>query len=76
MAGDSADLAYRAAHTLKSTSANLGARALVTQCETLEALARRGQLAATAEPLRQLETVYPQVARALEDFRAEMSAAR
>jgi HPt (histidine-containing phosphotransfer) domain-containing protein len=70
--GDSADLAYRAAHTLKSTSANLGARALVTHCEALEALARRGQLADGAERVRQIEVVYPEVARALQALRAEV----
>jgi signal transduction histidine kinase/DNA-binding response OmpR family regulator/HAMP domain-containing protein/HPt (histidine-containing phosphotransfer) domain-containing protein len=73
-AADAADLAYRAAHTLKSSSANLGALGLVTPCETLEALARRGDLSASAEPMRQLEHAYPQVARELAALRAEVSA--
>jgi CheY-like chemotaxis protein/HPt (histidine-containing phosphotransfer) domain-containing protein len=76
VAEDAADLAYRAAHTLKSTSANLGARALVTRCEALEALARRGRLADGVEQVRQIEVVYPEVARALQALRAEVAAAR
>lgn len=44
----------REAHSLKSTSASLGAMRMVEQCVTIEAAARRGELAAcvdAAEPL-------------------------
>jgi len=45
----------RASHTLKSNAANVGEEALRRLCETLEALARQGDLAAVAERLRELQ---------------------
>lgn len=61
--------ARRAAHTLKSNAANLGARAFAHLCEELEAAARLGQ----AEPLR---TALPEFERQLRRMMDAMAAAR
>jgi HPt (histidine-containing phosphotransfer) domain-containing protein len=71
VAADRADPASSLAHTIKSTSANLGAKLLAALCETLEAAARNRKLADGAEPLRQVEIMYPQVVLALQSLRAE-----
>ncbi|MBK7538367.1 MAG: response regulator [Myxococcales bacterium] len=68
----SADAVYRAAHTLKSTSATLGAHGLAALCARLEELARGGSVDGGSEPLGQLDAVYPQVARELRELRAEL----
>jgi signal transduction histidine kinase/CheY-like chemotaxis protein/HPt (histidine-containing phosphotransfer) domain-containing protein/HAMP domain-containing protein len=65
------DPAFYLAHALKSTSANLGAKPLAALCEVLEAAAHHGKLAEGAEPLRQIEVMYPQVALALRSLRVE-----
>ncbi len=49
---------HEAAHTLKSSSANLGATALADICSHLEEAARQEQLAETSIQLEQLETEY------------------
>jgi CheY-like chemotaxis protein len=53
-AGDEAQVT-RASHTLKSNAANVGEEALRQLCETLEALARQGDLEAVAEELTELQ---------------------
>jgi signal transduction histidine kinase/DNA-binding response OmpR family regulator/HAMP domain-containing protein/HPt (histidine-containing phosphotransfer) domain-containing protein len=65
---------YRAAHTLKSTSATLGVVPMATHCEVLEQLAHKGHLADSGDLLRQLEQVYPQVERELLALRTEVGA--
>ena len=66
-----ADAVFHLVHTLKSTSANLGAKPLAGLCEVLEGAARRGTLAEAAEQLRQIEVMSPQVALALQSLRVE-----
>ncbi len=55
----------RSAHTLKSTSAMLGAMTLSQLCQELEAKAATACLASSAEIVSQLETEYEQVKNAL-----------
>ncbi|MEZ4361087.1 MAG: response regulator [Kofleriaceae bacterium] len=75
MSDGSSDVVYRAAHTLKASSANLGARPLVSYCETLESLARSNRLADGGEPMSHLERLYAHVERALQELRAEVRGA-
>jgi len=49
VAGGDIEQAERAAHTLKSSAANLGARGLYENCSRLEALARSGTLEGAAD---------------------------
>ena len=51
----------RAAHSLKSTSANLGAHRLKDYAKRLEQLGRAGDLGAAAERLPELEGEYAKV---------------
>ncbi len=69
---EAADIVQRAAHTLKSTSASLGAQPLATQCGILEELARDKQLAEGTEQLRLIVGIFVQTERALQDFGAEL----
>jgi HPt (histidine-containing phosphotransfer) domain-containing protein len=55
----------RAAHTLKGSSASLGAATLAAQCTELEMLARAGTLTGAAEGLQKIENEYARVKRAL-----------
>jgi HPt (histidine-containing phosphotransfer) domain-containing protein len=64
-AGDSAKL-RQAAHSLKGSSGNLGARALQALCGDLEKTGRHGTLAGAADLLARVEEEYPRVIRALE----------
>jgi signal transduction histidine kinase/CheY-like chemotaxis protein/HPt (histidine-containing phosphotransfer) domain-containing protein len=50
IAANDADALQRAAHTLKSTSANVGAMLLAAYCREIEQLARSADVAATAAP--------------------------
>jgi signal transduction histidine kinase/CheY-like chemotaxis protein/HPt (histidine-containing phosphotransfer) domain-containing protein len=68
-----ADTTFQLAHTLKSSSANLGAKPLAALCEILEAAARSKQLAKGGDQLRQIEAMYPQVELALRSLRAEFA---
>ena len=63
--GDAGGL-QRAAHTLKSSSANLGAARLAGYCEELETLARAGNLQVVDTRLADLQAEYRQVCAALE----------
>ncbi|MGZ8230349.1 MAG: response regulator, partial [Burkholderiales bacterium] len=63
----------RAAHTLKSTSANLGARDLAVLCKTLQDSTHSGSTAEAPELIAQIEAAYRDVQDAL---RAEKSAGR
>ena len=55
------DSVKRAAHTLKSSSANLGALPLSELCKELEGCCRRNSLDGAEELLQQIETAYPLV---------------
>jgi HPt (histidine-containing phosphotransfer) domain-containing protein len=60
----------RQAHTLKGSSANIGARQLARLCEDLEMLGRSGELGRAPGVLTQLEAEFDRVRAAL---RAEMA---
>ncbi|HLF26003.1 MAG TPA: response regulator [Anaerolineae bacterium] len=62
--GDAPGL-YRAAHTLKSTSAQLGAMTLSAWCAELETLGREDRLAGTQERVAQVAAEYERVQQAL-----------
>jgi HPt (histidine-containing phosphotransfer) domain-containing protein len=61
----------RAAHTLKSSSVTLGARALAGRCGELEQLATTQSDTRSSELLRQIEQAYAQTEAALREFHAE-----
>jgi HPt (histidine-containing phosphotransfer) domain-containing protein len=67
-AGD-AERLVRPAHTLKGTSANLGAAELAAVCRTLEEQAKSGSVAGAGELIGQVQL-------ALERAAAELEAAR
>ena len=56
-AGGEAETVTRAAHTLKSSSASLGALALAEACRALEAQARGGDLVDADEHIARVETL-------------------
>ncbi len=60
----------RAAHTLKSNSANFGAMNLSKMCNALEEIGKSGTLAGAAEGIARMETEYARVKRALETARS------
>ncbi|HKA44296.1 MAG TPA: Hpt domain-containing protein [Burkholderiales bacterium] len=64
-AGDAPGLQW-AAHTLKSSSANLGAVELARQCGELETAARNRALAGTIEIIQKIESGHRDVCAALE----------
>lgn len=53
-----AQTVFRTAHTLKSSSANVGAVGLAEHCKTLEAFGRQNQLGSAPDLLTQLEAEY------------------
>jgi CheY-like chemotaxis protein/HPt (histidine-containing phosphotransfer) domain-containing protein/anti-sigma regulatory factor (Ser/Thr protein kinase) len=55
-----------AAHTLKSSSANLGAQRLAELCKRLELAARAGTLPSNAPPFAEIESEYERVRVALD----------
>jgi HPt (histidine-containing phosphotransfer) domain-containing protein len=63
-AGDAPQIA-RSAHSLKSSSANVGARELSRYCEDIEASARRADTAEASRILAKIETEHSCVQRAL-----------
>ncbi len=60
----------RAAHTLKSSSANLGARTLSTLCLRMEESARTNQLDSLPALLRESQQHWPRVVAALRAARS------
>ena len=67
--GDMSEL-RRAAHSLKSNSANFGAFRLAELCAGVEAQAQAGASDRTIELVAQVEAEYDRVRRALQDVRA------
>ena len=65
-----ADALRTASHTLKSSSANLGASTLSTLCKELETRAREGRVDDLAEAVAGIETEYARVKAFLEDLAA------
>jgi HPt (histidine-containing phosphotransfer) domain-containing protein len=66
---DDAALLRRAAHSLKSNSADFGALALSGLCRELEGMGKAGQLAGAAEKVAQAEAEYEQVSAAVDAAR-------
>ena len=66
--GNAAEL-RRAAHAVKSNSANFGAMKLSQMCKELEDLGKNGVLDGGAERLAQVEAEYAKVQRALQAAR-------
>ncbi len=60
------DKVRKAAHTLKSSSANLGANGLAELCKKLELAARANAIATDAPALSEVETEYARVCAALQ----------
>ena len=69
MAQQDAKAVYMAAHTLKSSSAYVGASILTELAKDLEAIGRTGSLQGAEALVQQVEVVYPQIEALL---RAEM----
>ena len=65
-AGDAAGL-QRAAHTLKTGSASMGALALAALCKNLEDMGRAGVLESAAERIDAAAAAYDDVAAALRE---------
>ncbi len=59
--GGQADELHRAAHSLKSNSANLGATDLTALCRELEELSKNGSVAGASDRLETLETEFEKV---------------
>jgi len=70
--GNQADFT-RAAHSLKSSSANVGATTLSDLAKTIEIASRQGPMAQTADDLARLEEEYPRVRKALEAVRFSLT---
>jgi HPt (histidine-containing phosphotransfer) domain-containing protein len=63
-----ADTFQRVAHSIKSSSASLGAFELAAQARQLEALGRDRKLADSDEKLNALESMYNQVVNSLKEL--------
>ena len=61
----------RAAHTLKSSSATLGAMSLSSYCKQLETIARTGKIEGGEQLAAQIAAEYPRVKTALQIERQE-----
>ena len=70
--GSDADLLRRAAHTLKSSSASLGALAFSGICKELEMMGRDKTLAGAKDRLAALEQEYERVRESLERYCASL----
>ena len=64
----------RAAHTLKSNGATLGAEGFAELCRTLEQRAKAGELDGASELVDQIEQAYRPLEEALASLRSEASA--
>jgi two-component system sensor histidine kinase/response regulator len=70
LASGDAELIRRAAHSLKSNSANFGALALSARCRELEMLAKGGSLEGGDALLSQIAAEYEQAHAALQAIQA------
>lgn len=64
---------YVLAHTLKSSSANMGAASIAAIAKQIEAAARVGEWDFATSQFEELKTEYPRVVRALETYRAALA---
>jgi CheY-like chemotaxis protein/HPt (histidine-containing phosphotransfer) domain-containing protein len=71
LADGATNVVQRAAHTLKSSSAGLGAHALATHCSALEQLAHDGRLDGANDYLEQIGMSFCQVQQVLREIQAE-----
>ena len=62
---DNLKAVHEAAHSLKSSSANLGATALATLCKELEEMARQDRMTGAEKKLGEIEETYKTVCRLL-----------
>lgn len=69
-ATNDARLLERAAHTLKSSSANLGAMTLSSLCKRMEEIARENELAGVRPLLHESQQHWPRVVAALRAARS------
>jgi HPt (histidine-containing phosphotransfer) domain-containing protein len=67
--GGDAETCVREAHTLKSSSANLGALALSASAKEMEAAGRAGRTASLADEIGRFESQFAAVKAALEALR-------
>ena len=70
---DDAEKVASAAHTLKSSSAQVGAHLLSSLCKQIEATARAGSLSGVAESLEELASEIPAVHEKLAACQAELA---
>jgi histidine phosphotransfer protein HptB len=70
LAADDAEGFRRAAHSLKSNSANFGANGLAAQAKELEMMARAGSLDGAEAKLASFEDTYARVSAELSHLRA------
>ena len=68
--GGDAEAFAREAHTLKSSSANLGAMKISALAKEMEAAGRAGKMAQMAEPVARTEAEFALVKAALEALRS------
>ena len=64
---EDAEAVRQSAHALKSSSQNVGALGLVTLCQRLEEMGRRGELQNTQEQMSELDDLYPKTVLALKN---------
>ncbi len=76
IAAASADAAmlFKAAHRLKSSSANLGALRLAELCKTIEMLGRRNTVSGASAAIAEAQAVFANVADGLRSYQAGMAA--
>lgn len=68
IAADDAPRVRKAAHTLKSSSAYLGATGMAAECRVLEELAVNGDLSVGHEHLKTIKTGFESVAEQIHDY--------
>jgi signal transduction histidine kinase/CheY-like chemotaxis protein/HPt (histidine-containing phosphotransfer) domain-containing protein len=69
-----AETLQRAAHTLKSSSANVGAMGLAALCKDLELLGKENRLEGAAALVAEVDRLYPGVCEALTEHLSERAA--
>jgi HPt (histidine-containing phosphotransfer) domain-containing protein len=73
LAESNAEDLERAAHTLKSSSANVGAMTLSNMCDDLQCIGRSGDLAGAVEKVPAAESEYLRVCDELNERLAKLS---